>query len=113
MFLLLALVTVSATATQRPNILLIVSEDNGPELGCYGEPFVKTPVLDHAGGDLWVGLLSADASPNDTGAHSGNNRLGVDNVRLQAVPETSSVALLMLGGVFGAVWLRRRGGRTA
>ena len=30
----------------RPNILLIVSEDNGPELGCYGEPSVKTPVLD-------------------------------------------------------------------
>ena len=30
----------------RPNILLIVSEDNGPELGCYGEPFVKTPILD-------------------------------------------------------------------
>ena len=33
-------------ANRRPNILLIVSEDNGPELGCYGEPFVKTPVLD-------------------------------------------------------------------
>ncbi len=31
----------------RPNILLIVSEDNGPELSCYGEPYVKTPVLDH------------------------------------------------------------------
>jgi len=31
---------------ERPNILLIVSEDNGPELGCYGDPFVKTPVLD-------------------------------------------------------------------
>jgi len=30
----------------KPNILLIVSEDNGPELGCYGEPHVKTPVLD-------------------------------------------------------------------
>lgn len=30
----------------RPNILLIVSEDNGPEIGCYGDPFAKTPVLD-------------------------------------------------------------------
>lgn len=29
-----------------PNILLIVSEDNGPELGCYGDPFAQTPVLD-------------------------------------------------------------------
>ncbi|MCP4641913.1 MAG: sulfatase [bacterium] len=32
---------------RRPNILLLVSEDNGPELGCYGEPHVRTPVLDH------------------------------------------------------------------
>ncbi len=31
---------------QRPNILLIVSEDNGAELGCYGDPYVKTPTLD-------------------------------------------------------------------
>ena len=34
------------SAAERPNILLIVSEDNGPELGCYVDPFVKTPVLD-------------------------------------------------------------------
>jgi len=29
-----------------PNILLIVSEDNGPELGCYGDPYARTPNLD-------------------------------------------------------------------
>jgi N-sulfoglucosamine sulfohydrolase len=29
----------------RPNILLIVSEDNGPELGCYGDVYAKTPNL--------------------------------------------------------------------
>ena len=33
-------------ATDPPNILLIVSEDNGPELGSYGEPYVRTPHLD-------------------------------------------------------------------
>jgi hypothetical protein len=33
-------------ASERPNVLLIVSEDNGPELGCYGDPYVKTPRLD-------------------------------------------------------------------
>ena len=33
-------------AEVRPNILLIVSEDNGPELGCYGDPYAITPVLD-------------------------------------------------------------------
>lgn len=37
---------VSVSGAERPNILLIVSEDNGQELGCYGDPFVKTPVLD-------------------------------------------------------------------
>ena len=30
----------------KPNILLIVSEDNGPDLGCYGNPYVSTPNLD-------------------------------------------------------------------
>jgi len=29
-----------------PNILLIVSEDNGPELGCYGDPYAQTPNID-------------------------------------------------------------------
>ena len=30
----------------KPNVLLIVSEDNGPELGCYGDPYARTPNLD-------------------------------------------------------------------
>ncbi|MDB4561659.1 sulfatase-like hydrolase/transferase [bacterium] len=32
-------------ATSQPNILIIVSEDNGQELGCYGNQHVQTPVL--------------------------------------------------------------------
>ena len=35
-----------SSGNERPNILLIVSEDNGQELGCYGEPYVQTPILD-------------------------------------------------------------------
>ena len=31
----------------KPNILLIVSEDNGPDLGCYGVKEVSTPNLDN------------------------------------------------------------------
>ncbi|WP_197453815.1 sulfatase family protein [Caulifigura coniformis] len=34
------------SAGPRPNILLIVSEDNGPDLGCYGSGKVKSPNLD-------------------------------------------------------------------
>ncbi|MFT4556883.1 MAG: N-sulfoglucosamine sulfohydrolase [Porticoccaceae bacterium] len=40
------LVTSFCSAGERPNILLIVSEDNGPEMGCYGDPYAQTPALD-------------------------------------------------------------------
>ena len=33
-------------AAERPNILWLITEDMGPELGCYGTPQVSTPVLD-------------------------------------------------------------------
>lgn len=36
----------TAIAEEQPNILLIVSEDNGPEIGCYGDLFARTPHLD-------------------------------------------------------------------
>ncbi len=41
----------TAANADRPNILLIVSEDNGPELGCYGDPHARTPVLDRLAAD--------------------------------------------------------------
>ncbi|MFC4991606.1 sulfatase [Rubritalea tangerina] len=37
---------VSLQAADRPNILLIVSEDNGQEIACYGDKNVKTPHID-------------------------------------------------------------------
>ena len=36
----------SLGAQELPNVLLIVSEDNGQELGVYGDPYVHTPNLD-------------------------------------------------------------------
>lgn len=36
----------SAGTLNQPNILLLVSEENGAELGCYGTPDVRTPRLD-------------------------------------------------------------------
>jgi len=49
---ILVLLLMANAARAKPNILLIVSEDNGPELGCYGDPFARTPHLDRlaAGG---------------------------------------------------------------
>lgn len=43
---LLLLFACAVSAAQRPNILLIVSEDNGPVLGCYGDKWAHTPRLD-------------------------------------------------------------------
>ena len=34
------------TNANRPNILLIVGEDHGCELSCYGDPVIKTPNID-------------------------------------------------------------------
>lgn len=45
LLLIYCMLPLTAIAQQPPNILLIVSEDNGPELGSYGAP-VKTPHLD-------------------------------------------------------------------
>ncbi len=41
-----ALWSLDLSATDRPNILWIVSEDNSPLLGCYGETLARTPALD-------------------------------------------------------------------
>src|SRR3954451_24811626 len=40
------LAQVNATTGARPNILWIVSEDNNPYLGCYGDKLAKTPTID-------------------------------------------------------------------
>lgn len=34
------------SAADRPNVLWITSEDNGPQLGCYGDTYAVTPHLD-------------------------------------------------------------------
>ena len=45
-FVLAPLQASGSAVEDRVNVLLIVSEDNGAELSCYGDPFVKTPNLD-------------------------------------------------------------------
>lgn len=43
---LLAVALVSSLAAERPNIIWIVGEDLGPELGCYGDRNARTPNMD-------------------------------------------------------------------
>lgn len=47
----LLLLCTPLSAGEKPNVLLIVSEDNGPELGCYGDPYADTPNLDRLAGE--------------------------------------------------------------
>jgi len=58
-----------------PNILLIVSEDHGPELGCYGDPIARTPVLDRLAGEGIrfdrAYVVQAGCSPSRASIHSG------------------------------------------
>jgi hypothetical protein len=35
-----------AQSANKPNILWLTSEDNGPALGCYGDTFADTPNID-------------------------------------------------------------------
>ncbi len=39
-------ISTQAPAAERPNILWLVSEDNDPLLGCYGDRVARTPTLD-------------------------------------------------------------------
>ena len=46
---LLALLFIPVAASQAadlPNVLWLTSEDNGPHLGCYGDKYATTPILD-------------------------------------------------------------------
>jgi len=47
-FLFLPMASPSVSSTQRPkyNVLFIASDDLRPELGCYGNPIIKTPNID-------------------------------------------------------------------
>ncbi len=45
LFSFLCLFTV-AQAADRPNILWLTSEDNGPQYGCYGDSYATTPNID-------------------------------------------------------------------
>lgn len=47
LFVIVALVpSASLQGQERPNIVWIISEDNGPQLGCYGDDYAETPHID-------------------------------------------------------------------
>lgn len=43
---IVAVLTGTVLAADRPNILWLTSEDNGPHYGCYGDTYAQTPNID-------------------------------------------------------------------
>src|SRR3546814_8009022 len=59
----LGVATYAWAQSERPNILWIVSEDNSPFLGCYGDGFATTPNIDQLAA---AGMLFEQAFSNAT-----------------------------------------------
>jgi len=53
-FCALLSLTLEVAGSPRPNVLFIAIDDLRPELGCYGSPIAKSPILDQLAGE---GLL--------------------------------------------------------
>ncbi len=67
---------------QQPNILWIIADDLGTDLGCYGTPLVKTPNLDRLAGEgcLYTSLFTVTAvcSPSRSTLVTGMYPVSID-----------------------------------
>ena len=61
LLVLFSLIFTSIFAQEKPNIVWIVSEDNSPFIGCYGDTLAKTPNIDRLAED---GILFENAFAN-------------------------------------------------
>lgn len=61
--LLLPLFLLSATAAEK-NVIFIITDDESPTLGCYGDPIAKTPAIDAiaADGTVFLNAFATTAS---------------------------------------------------
>lgn len=96
LFVLILFLSIGLKAQERPNILWINGDDLGRELGCYGNPDVKTPNMDklaeqgvkylHAYSNAAV--CSASRSSQITGMYpSAINCLNHRTIEMQKLPE--------------------------
>lgn len=107
---LAGLVASAGAAVSRPNIVLIVSDDHGrADLGCYGNPVVRTPSLDALAADgtrfTHAFCTTASCSPSRsvilTGQH--NHRNGMyglqhDDHHFQSYENLKSLPVLLAEG---------------
>jgi arylsulfatase A-like enzyme len=110
---LLAVVSTSASAAdERPNIILIMTDDQGyGDLSCHGNPILKTPHLDALAGQS-VRLTDFHVAPMCTPTR-GQLLTGVDALRNRAMNVSSGRTLLNRRLPTMASLLRDAGYRTA
>ncbi len=85
-----------AQATDRPNILWITSEDNGPELGCYGDSLAVSPNIDRLARDglrylhCWSNapVCAPARTTIITGMYASSFGASFMRCRAQRIPET-------------------------
>ncbi|HJN17287.1 MAG TPA: sulfatase-like hydrolase/transferase, partial [Armatimonadota bacterium] len=91
---------------QRLNILLITTDDMGPELGCYGDPFARTPNLDRlaADGTLFeqAYVTQASCSPSRSSMFTGlyphqNGQVGLSHRHYSMRPGLPTLPKLLKG----------------
>jgi arylsulfatase A-like enzyme len=112
--------TASAQDQRRPNILWIIAEDIGPELGVYGTPEVRTPNLDGlaARGMLFTQAFSTSpvCSPSRSALNTGmyQTTIGAHNHRSHRPHDPSPYPFPLPEGVrLVSEWLRQAGYYTA
>ena len=90
--LLLAAQPLLAETPSRPNILWISAEDLSPDLGCYGDPYARTPHLDRFAQDCarythcfsHAGVCAPARSGLITGMYPPS--IGTQHMRCQGIP---------------------------
>jgi N-sulfoglucosamine sulfohydrolase len=103
--LVLALsVSASVATADKPNVLLIISEDNGPQFGCYGDRTVPTPHVNRlaAGGVRFANayVTQAVCSPSRASIYTGlyphqNGQIGLATHRFTTVGDPPNLPRLM------------------
>ncbi|UCG86016.1 MAG: sulfatase [Gemmatimonadota bacterium] len=112
--------TSPAQDSERPNILWIIAEDIGPELGIYGTPEVRTPNLDRLAtqGMLFTQAFTTSpvCSPSRSAFNTGmyQTTIGAHNHRSHRAADPSEYPFPLPDGVrIVSHWLRDAGYFTA
>ena len=115
--LLTVVVSATAFAAERPNLIWIMADDLGyGELGCYGQKVIATPHLDRMAREgmrfthFYAGatVCAPSRSVLMTGQHHGHTR-----VRGNAGPANPAAQALKAGDLTVASILQKAGYRTA